>query len=123
MKIFPERKVYNNKCYDKTFIEIFPQDNLNHFLEINKNDKDIEKTEHFISQNLYPLQYQVVEVDWLYPIELNYNKDYVILHKWSTENGSSGSPIILLDIIKRTELLKGNKGQKNRILEHYQNIL
>ena len=109
LDIVPERQFYTNEIYDITIIEIFPnKDNLNHFLELNEYI-DEEKNESYKNQNIYILHYPNGEVGCVSYGNIIYIKDSEIKHKCWTENGSSGSPIILLETLKVIGVHKGTE--------------
>jgi len=107
----PERRIYSIKedhSYDLTIIEIFPEeDNIFHFFEI----EAVDVTEKFENESIYILQYPFIEevdkgikikrhncsISYGKIIKVNNNE---ILHDCSTENGSSGGPILLLKNFK-----------------------
>ena len=92
------KKVYTSIKYDTTIIEINKNDNINNYLEL---DKEIIENEviNINSESAYILQYpnypngQKAAVS--YGIIKNID-EYNIIHCCCTENGSSGSPIINL---------------------------
>ena len=101
IKIDDHRIVFTDKKNDITIIEIGEKDNINNFLEIDEryNQKYIE--DRFRNESLYILNYPkgnniVVSFGLLKSIK-DYNNIY---HLCSTENGSSGSPIISLKSFK-----------------------
>ena len=105
IKIDNSRKKYTNpdNKIDITIVEIKPIDKINYFLEY---DKDIiNKDEEFIkyeykNKSIYILHYPYGELNVSYGL-INYIIDKKrINHKCSTEEGSSGSPILLLKTYK-----------------------
>ena len=99
IKIFPERKKYTSIKYDTTIIEIFPdKDDIRNFLDLEINFPNSEKD--YIKKDVYVLQYpNGNKCSVSYGFILNIN-EFNIIHKCSTEEGSSGGPIILLNIYK-----------------------
>jgi len=89
-----ERRFYTNKELDYTCIEIFESDNIANFFEIDENiiNEDytaLKNSEIFILQ--YP---KGDEISFSQGQILSINEK-IIIHSASTEEGSSGSPIIL----------------------------
>ena len=112
INIIPERKFYTSEKYDVTIIEILPDvDNIHQFLEFNE-DKAVEKEKTFTNLNIYVLQYSNEGECSVSYGNIDNIKEYQIEHKCSTENGSSGGPIILLDNCKVIGVHKG--GSKNK---------
>jgi len=87
-----DREIYLDKNYQLLIIEILPDiDNINNFLEVDL-DVNLEKDE-----NAYVLQYFDGKAFISYGI-MRYQEvpKYKIIHYCSTEEGSSGSPILNL---------------------------
>ena len=106
LKILSERKFYSNETYDISIIEIFPKaDKLNNFLEL---DYNYEKNGKERKQNIYVLQYPKGNESCVSYGSIKYIKEYEIEHTCSTEVGSSGGPIILLDTFKVIGVHKGS---------------
>ena len=91
-----ERKTYFNKDYDTTIIELKDEDKIKDYLEL--DDYLFQDNSEIIYRNksIYTLYYQngknaCVSYGLLHNIE-----KYNIMHKCSTDNGSSGSPILNL---------------------------
>ena len=97
IKIGNNRKIYLNEDYDTTIIEIIPSiDKINYCLDI--EDKIlIENSENlYKKESIYIMHYpKSQKVCVSYGI-LKDIQDYDIFHYCSTENGSSGSPILSL---------------------------
>jgi len=94
------RITYFNKKYDITLIELNENDNINNFLEL--DDKLFKDNHEIIYENksLYILQYpQGKNAAVSYGLLTSIDK-FEIKHKCSTENGSSGSPILNLETNK-----------------------
>ena len=104
INIFPERKIYTSINYDTTIIEIFPEkDDIKYFLDVEINSEQLNDKEQ-----IYILQYPNginCSVSYGYIQDIN---DFNIAHKCSTENGSSGGPIILLNTFKVIGVHKGS---------------
>jgi len=92
-----ERKKYFSKEYDVTAIEIKEKDKINEYWEVDENIlKDgIEK--YYKQKSIYILHYlNGKNINVSYGI-LNKIEKYDIIHICSTDNGSSGSPILNLE--------------------------
>ena len=97
------RLKYTNKEYDITIIEIKEEDEINNYLElddnlindiINNNNENIE----YKDKTIYIIQYPEGELSVSYGIIQNIEDNkYNIRHKCSTDNGSSGLPILNYD--------------------------
>ncbi len=97
------RLIYTSKEYDTSIIEIKEKDNINNFLELdegiinsiihNKNDNT-----KYQDETIYIIQYPEGHLSVSYGIlqDIFEDKPYNFLHKSSTRNGSSGSPVINL---------------------------
>ena len=93
-----KRKLYTNKEYDTTIIEIKPEkDKINNFMKIDeKIYREGYSNKIFINQSIYIIHYPFSEkVAVSYGIINNIYK-FDINHYCCTEIGSSGSPIINL---------------------------
>ena len=95
IKITEKRKVYTNKELDYTCIELFKEDNIIDYFKIDpkifKYDKNKLK-----DNDIFILQFPKVN-DLLFSFsygKILSLKDNKIIHNSSTDNGSSGSPII-----------------------------
>ena len=94
------RITYFNENYDITLIELNENDNINNFLEL--DDKLFRDNHEIIYENksLYILQYPLGKNAAVsYGLLTSIDK-FEIKHKCSTENGSSGSPILNLETNK-----------------------
>ena len=96
-----KRMKYTNEEYDITIIELKETDEIENYLElddiiiddiINNNNKNKE----FIDKTIYIIQYPESELSVSYGLLDNIyaDKNYNFIHKCSTKNGSSGSPIM-----------------------------
>ena len=100
-----DRKTYTNEDYDVTIIEIEEnKDGINHYLDI---DNDILKNKSkisFIKPSVYTIQYESNknEVSVSYGIirSRDEKSNYTFEHLCSTNNGSSGSPILNIETNK-----------------------
>lgn len=114
IEIDSSRKTYTNpdKDVDVTFIEIKEEDNINEFLDIDKeflksDKKIIEKK--FRDKSIYILHYpekKLISYGLTGGID-NYKK---IMHYCDTQDGSSGSPILSLDNLKVIGVHHGARG-------------
>ena len=105
IKIDDERKKYTNEILDITILEIKEIDGIKDFLSldkrivdfINSNNKMINEkfSDLYKNESIYILNY-IKEIYVSYGI-LNDIVENRINHKCSTDDGSSGSPIILLE--------------------------
>ena len=119
LEIVPERKFYSNKTYDISIIEIFPnKDNLNKFLELDFNYDENEREEN---QKIYVLHYLNGNESCVSYGNIKDINEYEIEHTCSTENGSSGGPIILLETNKVIGVHKGSG--KNKEDNNYGTLL
>ena len=115
INIIPERNFYTSEKYDVTIIEILPnEDNIHQFLEFNE-DKAIEKEENSLNLNIYVLQYPNADTSSTSYGFINKINEFEIEHKCSTETGSSGGPIILLNTFKVIGVHKGSSKNKEQI--------
>ena len=92
IEITENRRVITDRNLDYTCIEIFDSDNIKKFFNIEKIIFD--KKDSLKNKEIFILQYALGR-------ELSYSsgkildiKDNIIMHNASTENGSSGSPLI-----------------------------
>ena len=99
IKIDSNRKTYTNKNLDVTIIEIKKEDNINNFLLLDDNiiNNNIHNYNNiYKNESLYILNYiNGKDIYTSYGI-LNNVDENKIIHKCNTDQGSSGSPIILL---------------------------
>lgn len=104
------RYIYTNKSLDITFIEIKEEDEIYDFLDIDENINQSEKfyKELFFRKGIYILHYPSgIKIMVSYGI-LNDISEKEIKHTCSTEDGSSGSPIISLKNFKVIGIHKGH---------------
>ena len=92
-----KRSTYFNKDYDIALIELKKIDKVENFLELDDNlFKENEKI-FYEEKSVYVLQYPNGRIAFVsYGLLTNIN-NYNITHTCSTENGSSGSPILNLE--------------------------
>ena len=98
---------YTNKELDVTFIEIkSSKDKIVHFLDIDENiNTDLEN--YYINKSIYILHYpKGTLVNVSYGLSNKIIEDN-INHLCSTEEGSSGAPILLLDSFRVIGIHKG----------------
>ena len=95
-----KRNTYFNKDYDITLIELNENDNIKYYLELDDNLFRHNNNILYENKSLYVLQYpQGRNAAVSYGL-LTYLDKYEIKHICSTENGSSGSPILNLETNK-----------------------
>ena len=110
------RKVYSNKIYDTTIIEINPKlDKISNFLELDENifEENIELYNRSIYILQYPKSLNEQKAAVSYGIINNIQEKYNIIHYCSTDNGSSGSPIMNLSNNKVIGIHKENVKKYN----------
>ena len=90
------RKTYFNKDFDIAIIEIKNTDEIKYFLELDDGIFKEKSQEFYKRKSIYNISYpknESVSVSYGILNHLNENK---MIHKCSTDNGSSGSPILNL---------------------------
>ena len=106
-----KRNTYFNQENDITLIELKENDNINNYLELDDNLFRHNNNPLYESKSLYVLQYPLGRNAAVsYGLLTSLDK-YEIRHKCSTENGSSGSPILNLETNKVIGIHK--KGSNN----------
>ena len=95
-----KRKIYTNKQYDTTIIEIIKEkDEIDNFLEL--DDNILNEYINVYNKSIYVIQYPKIgyyqEASVSYGILKDIQDDYNIIHYCSTQHGSSGSPILNLE--------------------------
>ena len=105
-----KRLICHNEEYDTTLVELKEEDNIKEYLELDDNIfKDNEKI-FYEEKSIYIIQYpNWKEACVSYGILNRINK-YNIIHICSTDNGSSGSPILNL---KNNKVIGIHKGAPN----------
>ena len=93
---------FTNKEYDITIIELKEEnDGMNRYLELDKNiQTNVIK---YVGESIYILHYPAsknVAVSYGTLKNINNDKNYDFNHLWSTDNGSSGGPILNLSNCK-----------------------
>ena len=107
INITPERKIYISKDYDITIIEIFPEyDNIFHFLEVDIPNK-------YTNEFIYILQYPNGDKCSISYGKIISVKDFNIIYDCSTEQGSSGGPILILNNYKIIGIHRGIDNTSN----------
>jgi len=99
IKLTSNRKIFTNKELDYTCIELFESDGIHNFFKIephiisnqSKNGEIFEKNDIFLLQFLNENEISFSDGNIIYI------KNNLIFHGASTEDGSSGSPIIKRD--------------------------
>ena len=95
IKITENRRVYTNEELDYTCIEIFDKDNIKEYFKIDENLIE-NSIEDYKNNEIFILQYpKGNEISFSSGIILDIKDNNKIIHNSSTNNGSSGSPIIL----------------------------
>ena len=104
---------FTNKELDVTFIEIkSKQDKIYNFLDIDENI-NTELGNYYNNKSIYVLHYpKGTSVNVSYGLSHRIN-EYNINHLCSTEVGSSGSPILLLDTFRVIGIHKGTPRNSN----------
>ena len=123
---------YTNKDYDVTIIEVKESDEIKNFLEL--DDKIINDivddnlgNDEYIGKTVYILQYPNNELSVSYGVIDNIfvDKKFEFIHKCSTQNGSSGSPVLnlknkIIGIYKECVGNKFNRGSFIYIIQKIQ---
>ena len=92
-----KREIYFNKDYDITLIELKDEDKIKNYFELDGNLFKDDSEIIYLDKSIYALQYPNGKNACVsYRLLLNIDK-YNILHRCSTDYGSSGSPILNLD--------------------------
>ena len=112
IKIADNRKCFINEELDYTCIEIFDEDEIEDFFDVeNKEYKDIN--EYFLNEDIAIIQYPKggpLKINAGHLKEINEN---MIKHKVSTDYGSSGAPIILYE--RNYEILGIHRGRNIKL--------
>ena len=113
-----KRRIYTNKEYNVTIIEIKKQDKIKHFLELDENV--FRSSPIIFNETGYIIQYPKILTDQKAAVSYGIIKEideYDIMHLCCTESGSSGAPILnlsnnkVIGIHRESSLqLKCNKG-------------
>ena len=93
-----DRKTYTSKLYDITIIEIYSdKDGINDFLELDFDINDEYYDNMYVKKSVYILHYpnnEKVSVSYGIINAINLQKNFDFFHFCSTDNGSSGAPIL-----------------------------
>ena len=112
-----DRKIYMNEVNDLTIIEIKDKDNLNEINYLEFDNKLLEENSEsfYLTENsIYIIQYpKLKEAAVSYGILKQINDSNQIIHLCSTEQGSSGSPILNLKTNKVIGLHLGSTANFN----------
>ena len=128
------KKIYTSIKYDTTIIEIKEDDNINDYIELDKNI--FSDFQNIFNESAYIVQYPELFYDKQkssvsYGIIKGESNNYDIMHYCSTKPGSSGSPILnisnnqVIGIHKESAIKNNfNKGTylKYPIIEYLNNI-
>ena len=110
------RRVYTNKLYDTTIIEIFEEkDDIKDFLDIDFDLNGEILKNQYTNKSIYVLQYpknEKVSVSYGIIKNIDLSNNYDILHLCSTDIGSSGSPIFNILSNKIIGIHKGASNTK-----------
>ena len=116
IQINDNRKIYTNKKYDITIIEIIPEkDNIFNFLELDEEitfNRDIEYFELHLKRSSIYLLYSAQSLLVSYGILKNINEERII-HFCNTGEYSSGAPILNLSKNKVIGIHVGAKSKYN----------
>lgn len=123
-KIKKEIKINENRMFitkediDITIIEIYQEECLNMYLEIDPNVFNDNFIEIYKNANIYVLQYPLGKQPSYSSGKLIGNKNKNIQHSCSTELGSSGSPILNLLTYKVIGVHKRYNGKLDNKMIH-----
>jgi len=92
-----KRNKYFNEDYDITIIELKDEDKIKYYLELDDNLFQDNSEIIYIDRSIYIPQYPKGKNAYVSYGLLNDIDKYNIMHRCSTDNGSSGAPIINLD--------------------------
>ena len=99
--VLKNRIIYTNEKYDITIIEIKEnKDNIKYFLEL---DKNINLNSSYFSESIYILQYfsfNNLTVSFGITKQMGIKTENNFIHFCNTDQGSSGSPLLLLSTNK-----------------------
>ena len=104
-----ERKIYSNKEYDITIIEIIPKDNINdvNYLTIDENIFKEHSEVYCEGKTIYNLSYPNGNKSSVSYGILSQIDGYNIHHLCNTDKGSSGSPLLNLENNKVLDTQRG----------------
>ena len=91
-----DRIKYTNESYDITIIELKEKDEINNYLELDENIINEGYIKGYINEPIYIIQYPKEELSVSFGLldNIAIGNEYNFKHLCSTENGSSGSPIL-----------------------------
>ena len=114
---------YTSEKYDTTIIELKENDEIKNYLQLDEKIMEdimnnINKNDKYKDETVYIIQYPEGKLSVSYGIIGNMcvSEEYNIIHKCSTNRGSSGSPILninnnkVIGIHKKAKENKYNKG-------------
>ena len=117
-----DRIKFTSEKFDITIIELKEKDNINNYLDLDDfimNDilDNNDKIQKLIDKTIYIIQYPKGELSVSYGVltDIYTDKNYSFIHKCSTDEDSSGSPVLNLNnkvigIHKKTEVHRYNEG-------------
>ena len=100
IEIDNSRKIYSNEKRDITIIEIKPKDGINDYLELDDDPNNQILESKFENKPVYIIHYPREDLSVSYGIIKEVIKQEQIKHLCSTDDGSSGSPILSLKSFK-----------------------
>ena len=116
IKIDEDRKVYTDKQYDITIIELKKEEYIiEHLLDVDSDiTKDLDFNETYKNESIYILHYPEgkdieYSLDTIYSIDV---ENVLINHLCTTKDGSSGGPILNLKTFKIIGIHIGRKKSK-----------
>ena len=113
INLTPERKIYSEKNFNITIIEIKNSDNINNFLQSDENIFRNDLTDYYQFQSIYILQYLFSgSASVSYGI-LNQLNGYNIKHTCFADSGSNGAPILNLSNNRVIGISLDTKGNNN----------
>ena len=111
------RITYTSKIYDTTIIEIYEdKDNIKDFLQLDFNINEDNFSNNYINKSIYTLHYPKLEdirVSYGIIKSIDLSNNYSMHHLCSTDNGSSGSPILNAKTNKLIGIHKGSSNNYN----------
>ena len=118
IKIDKDRKVYTSEKFDTTIIEIKKEkDEIYNYLELDNDIFEDNSNVLYYNNTIYILHYPGNKIASISYGILKKNKgiNYEIIHYCSTDEGSSGSPILSLNDMKVIGIHKGaGNGRYNK---------
>ena len=108
-----DRKIYFNEIYDITIIELKESENFQYLLDLDDNLFKDDENIKYLDKSIYVPQYPKEEKAFVSYGLLNGIFEHEIRHTCSTDNGSSGSPILNLENNKVIGIHKGGSTHFN----------